>query len=369
MSDETIPKLRVRPKLAADPALTAPASVETPAATSVPAEVPPTPAAPTPIEEPKAFRLKPKISLSVSPVEAAKPASAVPREVKAPPPVEIPPTAPAPPAEPLAEDVPRVAPSAGAPKFSFKPKVEMSPTPPPVAKVEAPASVGAEAPAAVAAEVPLVAPVPNFPPPPSVKKPAEVAAEKSAVAAKPADRKKLLLVGGGVVGIAILGAGYFLFLHSAEEASPLPPPTKTVSAVVANPTTVQGQAVAAAQKAAERANEQMAPLNEVIKADLPGADVTPATETTTTVVVAPPPVAAVDLGPPPPSVAFREWVSILRIGSVRTGAKPRILLERTSYDVGDTVNQQLGITFEGYNPDTRMIIFKDRSGAMVERRN
>lgn len=378
MSDETIPKLRLRPKLAADPASTTPASAEIPSAASVPAEVPPAPGVPAPIEEPKAFRLKPKISLSASPVEAAKPASAAPIEVKAPSPVEIPPSAPAPPAEPTVGVAPSIASVAGAPKFSFKPKAELAAAPAPVAKVEAPAPVGPEAPAPAAAEVPPVAPVANFPPPvpvgkfpppPGVKKPIAGATEKSTSAAKPVDRKKLLLVGGGVLGVAMLGAGYFLFLYSPDGAAPLPPPKKSVPAVVANPSTGQGQAVAAAQTAVEKANEQMAPLNEVLKSDQPMAAVTSAPEAAKAVVVAPPPIAAIDLGPPPPSVAFREWVSTLRIGSVRTGAKPRILIEKTSYDVGDTVNQQLGISFEGYNAATRMLIFKDRSGAIVERRN
>lgn len=174
----------------------------------------------------------------------------------------------------------------------------------------------------------------------------------------------MLLIGAAVAVVVMLGAGYFLFLQSPPEPPPLPP--RKAPAVVANPTTVPGQAVAAAQKAAEKAKEQMAPLNEAIAADHPTA--APAPEPAKPVVAAPP-VAVVDLGPPEPSLAFREWVANLRIGSVRTGAKPRILLERTSYDIGDTVNQQLGITFDGYNAETRMLIFKDRSGATVERRN
>lgn len=172
----------------------------------------------------------------------------------------------------------------------------------------------------------------------------------------------------------VLAAVYFLFLRSPAEPPPPPLKKKVAPAVVAQPTTAQGQAVAAAKKAAGKANEQMAPLNEVVNADQPATTApakTAAPVQTASAAVAPAPavVKPVDLGPPPPSVAFREWVANLRIGSVRTGAKPRILIEKTSYDVGDTVNQQMGITFEGYNAEKRVLLFKDRSGAIVERRN
>lgn len=238
----------------------------------------------------------------------------------------------------------------------------------PVAAAFVPPAVEPVPPPAVVPNFPP--PVGKFPPPPGAKKPSEGAPEKVESAAKPAGRKKLLLIGGGVLGVAMLGAGYFLFLQSPAEP-PLPPPKRALPAVVANPTSVPGQAVSAAQTAVAKANEQMAPLNEAIAADQPAVGSAPVPEPATVAAAAPPPVevAEIDRTPIPPSVAFREWVANLRIGSVRTGAKPRILLDRTSYDVGDTVNQQLGITFEGYNPDTRMIIFKDRSGAIVERRN
>ena len=40
------------------------------------------------------------------------------------------------------------------------------------------------------------------------------------------------------------------------------------------------------------------------------------------------------------------------------------------FDVqGDLVNPQMGITFEGYTDATRILVFKDKSGATVERRN
>ena len=66
MSDENVPKLRLKPKLAGDAA----SSPQTPVNTPAPAAPTPAPAA----EEAKAPRLKPRLSLS--PVEEPKQATA-----------------------------------------------------------------------------------------------------------------------------------------------------------------------------------------------------------------------------------------------------------------------------------------------------
>ena len=68
-------------------------------------------------------------------------------------------------------------------------------------------------------------------------------------------------------------------------------------------------------------------------------------------------------------VAFRAWVENLRISGLRGGASPRIFVGGTAYQQGDLINPQLGITFEGYDDDTRLITFRDKTGAKVERRN
>lgn len=47
----------------------------------------------------------------------------------------------------------------------------------------------------------------------------------------------------------------------------------------------------------------------------------------------------------------------------------RVFIGGTSFQKGDLVNPQLGITFEGYNPETRLLTFKDKTGAKVDRRN
>jgi hypothetical protein len=37
--------------------------------------------------------------------------------------------------------------------------------------------------------------------------------------------------------------------------------------------------------------------------------------------------------------------------------------------IGDLVNPSLGIVFDGYDAETRTLVFKDKTGAKVERRN
>jgi hypothetical protein len=116
--------------------------------------------------------------------------------------------------------------------------------------------------------------------------------------------------------------------------------------------------------------EQMAPLNEVVGADQSAASSTSAKPADADTQPAPVPVAPA--APPPPpvaSLAFKAWVENLRIGGMRGGANPRVFIEHTAYGPGDVVNPQLGISFVSFNAETRMLIFKDKTGATVELRN
>jgi hypothetical protein len=87
------------------------------------------------------------------------------------------------------------------------------------------------------------------------------------------------------------------------------------------------------------------------------------------VVVPAKPVEPPPPPPPPASAEFKAWVENARISGVRAGSTTRVFIDRTSYAVGDLVNPQLGISFDGYNAETRMLTFKDATGAKVERRN
>ena len=45
----------------------------------------------------------------------------------------------------------------------------------------------------------------------------------------------------------------------------------------------------------------------------------------------------------------------LKIRGVRGGANPRVFIGASSYQQGDLVNPQMGITFEGYTDATRLL--------------
>lgn len=180
--------------------------------------------------------------------------------------------------------------------------------------------------------------------------------------------------------MAIVGGAFFAYL---KFTAPPPPPSKPVAgkpaaipvphAAAPAPQTPQGQAVAKTKATIEKIKqEQLGPLNEVVAADQPAA---PSAEGASA-AVAPAQSGAVAAQSTPTAVrpvvaspAFRAWVQGLKISGVRTGSTPRIFIERTAYAPGDLVNPQLGITFEAYETATRTLVFKDRSGATVERRN
>jgi hypothetical protein len=67
------------------------------------------------------------------------------------------------------------------------------------------------------------------------------------------------------------------------------------------------------------------------------------------------------------SPAFQTWVHDLKINGVRAGATPRIVVARKLYTVGEIMNVELGITFEGYDAARHILRFKDKTGFILER--
>ncbi len=187
--------------------------------------------------------------------------------------------------------------------------------------------------------------------------------------------KKALLIGGAVLLVLLGGAGFAYFKFFAKPAAkPVAPPPPSVT---------QAQPPPKVKQMIEKVTaEQFAPLNEVVAADpsaaptkTPVASAAPAAASATSVetptaepVIAPPP-APVKPPPPPPSLAFKAWVINLKIRGVRGGEAQRVFIEKISYVPGDMVNQQLGITFVGYDEETRMLTFVDKTGATFERRH
>lgn len=403
MSEENVPKLRLKPKLAADPssAQSQPAA-ETPQPTPTPAPTEPAPTG----EAPKLVRLKPKLSAApaqeTAPTTVDAPIASTPSVEGEPvgvkprlstPPMETTGTVPDMETASGEESLPE---SAAKPvfKLGLKPKAtgpqpeaaaEASPqtagvaepasaaapvlaAPPPAAKTPA---TGESAPARSATTAPFPAPG-KFPPPPGLKKALDEASQEAAKGGKAAagsKKKSFMLVGGLIALLLVAGGGFMAYQKLTEEPPPAPRPK-----LVAKPVAPQGQAVASAQKVIEQAKAQAAePINEILKEEPKGAvDAT---------VVAKDPVIAVQakpvepakpsgpLPPPAPTTAFRGWVENLKISGMRGGANPKIFVGGNTYQPGDLINPQLGIVFEEYVEETRTLVFKDKTGAKLEKRN
>ena len=379
MSEENAPKLRLKPKLATDPVVV-PLS---------PAQNPPLPEAPPPpaaADEPKGVRLKPRLSLP--------PAPPVGNESWAPPepllaPVDLPPPAGVfpPPIADFAAPLPAGEAEKPVSRFSLKPKVAAESAraefpPPALAPIEAvsvpvesaihapelaaPAqsgdTTGFGAPQSATA-MPFPPPPGNFPAPPgSGARPAPPWLHSGVPAGVPAMKYNYALLGGGVIFVLLVMGGGFLAYQKFMVAPPEPPPSPKV---VAKPKIPEPSVQAMLNKARQDA---AAPLNEILAATpaaVPAPVQTVASPTTPAAVAEP-----VSAAPPPPaSAAFKAWVDVLRVGGVRTGANTRVFIGGTAYVAGDVVNEQLGITFESYNPETRKLTFRDRTGAKVDRRN
>ena len=67
----------------------------------------------------------------------------------------------------------------------------------------------------------------------------------------------------------------------------------------------------------------------------------------------------------PPSARFRQWASELRISGVRTGDSPKVMVNGLTLGVGGTIDHRLGITFEGLAQNDQVLVFKDRTDALL----
>ncbi|HYC72963.1 MAG TPA: hypothetical protein VEB66_17255 [Opitutaceae bacterium] len=197
----------------------------------------------------------------------------------------------------------------------------------------------------------------------------------------------------GIIGVLVAaalawqGVKYFLRSAASETVDRVftkeTPPPAPKDAPPEGPQSAQGKAVEKARNAVAANNERQAELptdEPAAPATPPAADSGPAAGNETPAptpappVIEPAPAVPVEVKPatpppPPPSQAFRAWVQNLKIGSVRGGSPARLQVGGVTYIPGDLVNPQLGILFESYDGNTRMIRFKDRqTGAIMERR-
>ncbi|MDP2136546.1 MAG: hypothetical protein Q8J74_01710, partial [Candidatus Didemnitutus sp.] len=352
MSEENVPKLRLKPRLAgAAPAEPAPAPETTPSPDSGDTE--------------SSLRLKPPVAEN-PPTDPVEP-------TPGPPPSEV--VAPAfpPPVEPAATEapLPAVPPS---PKIVLRPKM---PAPEGAAPSEEPVAPAVERPVSPA-PLPAALPVmlyekppeaekptaPLFPPPPGLQKgeeaPAQLAEDvKAAMGGNPWKKRIFAIFGATAVMIMVsVGALYYL-----EKDVPVPPPVvrPKVESQAAGPDAPKGPLGAAKAAIAKKEGNLTDPANEVLNATVGPPLIPPAP-------LVPAAPAAVSVTPAGPSTEFVAWVRQLHVAGVRSGAMPRVFIDRTAYSPGDLVNPQLGITFVGYDADRRMLSFKDEAGFTVERR-
>lgn len=397
------PKVRAKPRLGSAPAEQVAATgsaAPLPAAAEAVSEPPPPAPAPPPPEPPapppaasateagkSKFSLKPKSAPAEPPPASIgaglPPAPPPPPEaVAAPPSLAVDPQPPAPPMEPVTDTADSPAEVTIMKRASGAPFQAPGGKPPPP---------------------PANAP---FPPPPPAKP-----AGKSADHAYTKKVKKLALVAGGVVGFLVLTIGGFMVFRMltkkeappavaakpavTSEANPADPAAapdanQPADATAQNaatggesgdnkPQSTAGQAVAAAKDAVAKVEQgRTADANEVIASDAAPAkpDETKPAATTETeqkpAMAAETRPAAVTPKPavqaPAPSAAFKSWVADLKNVSVRVGPPARVFIGGITYPQGEVVNPQLGIVFEGYDDTRKMIIFRDRTGARVERR-
>jgi len=70
----------------------------------------------------------------------------------------------------------------------------------------------------------------------------------------------------------------------------------------------------------------------------------------------------------PPSDAFRQYVVNLRVNGVFQGENPRAMLNGRMYNVGAEVDAKLAVTLFKIEPEAKLLIFRDDTGATLSRR-
>jgi len=153
--------------------------------------------------------------------------------------------------------------------------------------------------------------------------------------------KKSILIFAGVVCLGALSYG--IYFIRPEKTQPLSPPPVAKRVTPLSPSIV----LAAAPPAAV--------VVSAVTLIAPAPAVTPP--------------SAAPVGPPAPSAIFKAWVEGLKINGVSATDRPRILIDGTAYAAGELVNGPLGISFVGYEPATRLLIFQDKTGATVKHRH
>jgi len=199
----------------------------------------------------------------------------------------------------------------------------------------------------------------------------------------------------GVLAFIVLGAagyyGYISFFKSSGASTPLSKPavapkpapaSAPAPAVTASePVSLPGQMIDKAKKAVDaHTQSEVAPVNEVVSEEKPAAPA-PSVSANAGPTETPPPAAAPAEPPPAPSAPqtvridlnpsdaaspeFKAFISNLRVSGVFQGEHPRVLIGSRTYEVGETVNDDLGVVFAGIDSSRELALFKDRNGVTL----
>lgn len=214
---------------------------------------------------------------------------------------------------------------------------------------------------------------------------------------------------GMLMGIAALlviggGGGFFAYQHFFAEAPPPPPravakpkakaptttgaptPSDTLNALAAAP----GKMISDAQNAiaARRSGEQgrvdgtvtgedaggqralRTPLpGELGGARTPAPSAPPLGKVAATMTVAPGVTATTEIrASAEASQAFRSFVADAKVTGVNQTTPPVAFINGRLIRMGQLVDEGLNITFSGVDAENRLLLFKDRSGAVVSKR-
>ena len=177
-----------------------------------------------------------------------------------------------------------------------------------------------------------------------------------------------------IISILLLGAigggGYMVYNIMFGGADDFVAPATPVAAPPAStdpagPSSVAGQLIDKAQDAVAAHDESADAIDAAVEGES-AAEESPESETPLVTIVTTP--EALTPTAVQPSAAFQDWVSNAKITSVREGNDPRAFINDIFVKQGDTVDSQLGVTFDSVDAERNLVIFKDVTGAIVGKR-
>ncbi|MFT3868377.1 MAG: hypothetical protein QM715_07755 [Nibricoccus sp.] len=167
---------------------------------------------------------------------------------------------------------------------------------------------------------------------------------------------------------------------AATTAAPAKPLPGSQTKLVEKPTSAAGKAIAQARDAvtAVEQRERTAGTTGLLNEPAPTATPAPAAPERPQNILTPdtPPrtpiveeVTTTQAEPAvPPSAPFRQFVVNLRVNGVFQGENPRAMLNGRMYNVGAEVDPKLAITLFKIEPEAKLLIFRDDTGAVLSRR-